>query len=82
MSLAKHLEDAAVRLKEASFRVDEARRKAVTPESVREWLEALTDFVQALSDIQTYNNESIHEKLHDLGSRIGLRSTPGGRHAG
>jgi hypothetical protein len=37
------------------------------------WLEALTAYCEALADIQTYNNESIHEKLHELAGRVGLK---------
>ena len=80
MSLPRHIEDSTVRLKEASFRIDEARRRPVTLESLQDWLESLTDFAQALADIHTYNNESIHEKLHELSSRAGLRLPGAGRH--
>ncbi len=76
MSVAKHLEDAVTRLKTASYRIDQAREKPVTPESHKEWLEALTDFTLALSEIQQYNNESVHEKLHELAARAGLKQFP------
>jgi hypothetical protein len=76
MSLPKHLEDAVARLKEASFRIDRARAKPLTLENQKEWLVALTDFSSALSDIQEYNNESIHEKLHEIAGRIGLKPFP------
>lgn len=40
------------------------------------WLEALTAYCEALADIHTYNNESVHEKLHALAGRTGLRKFP------
>lgn len=40
------------------------------------WLESLTAYCEALADIHTYNNESIHEKLHALAGRMGLRKFP------
>ncbi len=70
MPVPAHLEDAAARLSEASWRIDRAKGKAFTSETQREWLTALTDFSLALSDIQRFNNESIHEKLHDLTGRL------------
>jgi hypothetical protein len=76
MTLAKHLEDATARLREASVRIDEARALPANADSVRRWLEALTDFCAALADIQTYANESVHEKLHELAARAGVSKFP------
>lgn len=76
MTVPKHLEDAATRLKEAEFRIDEARQGPVTCESQKLWLEALTDYCRALAEIQAYNNESVHEKLHELAGRMGVRKFP------
>lgn len=76
MSLPKHLEEAVARLKEASLRIEQARDKPATLDNQKEWLAALTDFSMALSDIQEYNNESIHEKLHEIAARTGLRKFP------
>jgi hypothetical protein len=73
MSLAKHLEEAAARLKDASARIEEARTEPVTQASLQHWLAALTDYCAALADIHSFNNESVHEKLHQLASRVGLR---------
>ena len=73
MSLAKHLEEAVERLKNAEFRIEEARNKSASAGELRQWLVALSDFSSALSDIQRYNNESVHEKLHELAERIGLK---------
>ena len=76
MAVPKHLDEAVIRLKEASARIDEGRAKPLTLESLREWLVALTDYAVAMSDIQTFNNESIHEKLHELAGRVGLKEFP------
>jgi hypothetical protein len=76
MPLAKLLEDAARRLEDATKRTDAARKKPASVESLAEWLAALTDFGRALSDIQAYNNESIHEKLQEISQRAKLGVTP------
>ncbi|MEW6544732.1 MAG: hypothetical protein AB1411_14130 [Nitrospirota bacterium] len=78
MALPKHLEEAVARLKEASARIDRAREEPVTLDSLKEWLAALTDFSAALADVQEYNNESVHEKLHEIAARLGLRRFPSG----
>ncbi len=62
MSVPKHREAAAARLKDASMRIDVAREGPVIRENQQRWLEALTDYCMALGDIQSFNNESIHEK--------------------
>jgi hypothetical protein len=72
MSLHKHLEEAAERLEEARFGIEDARGKVPTFATLQEWLAALTYYCQALSDIQRLNNESIHEKLHAIAGRLGL----------
>jgi len=77
MSVPKHLAEAAAKLKEASFRIDEARQGPVTCENQKVWLEALTDYCLALSEVQSYNNESVHEKIHELAGRVGIRPFPG-----
>ena len=78
MTVPKHLEDAVTKLKEAEFRIDEARRGPVTCDNQKVWLEALTDYCLALSEVQAYNNESLHEKLHELAGRAGVRKFPAG----
>jgi hypothetical protein len=72
MSLPKHLEEAAERLEGASRRIDAARAKPPTVASLGGWLAALTDYTQALSDIQRLDNQSIHEKLHAIAGRLGV----------
>jgi hypothetical protein len=76
MSVPKHLAEAVARLKEASFRIDEARHGPVTCENQKVWLEALTDYCLALSEVQAYNSESVHEKLHELAGRAGIKPFP------
>ncbi len=73
MTVPRHLEDAAARLKTASARINEAKRGPITCENQQVWLEALTDYCEALAEIHSYNNESVHEKLHELAGRIGLK---------
>jgi hypothetical protein len=76
MSVGKHLDEAAAKLKDASLRIEGARVGPATVENQQRWLEALTDYCQALADIHSYNNESIHEKLHELAGKLGLRKFP------
>lgn len=76
MAVPKHLDEAVSRLKAASARIELARQKPFTHEVQQEWLIALTDLSYALCDIQEFNNESVHEKLHELAARIGLRRFP------
>jgi hypothetical protein len=75
MAIPEHLEDAANRLKEAVYRLDDARAKPVTLESLREWLEALTTYATALGDIHQATNESIHEKLNKITWKLDQRGT-------
>ncbi len=75
MSLQHQLEKAADRLEMAGAQVADLRSRGVTAEDdAREWLEALSEMVLALSDIQALNNESVHEKLHAIASRVGVES--------
>jgi hypothetical protein len=76
MTVPHHLEEAANKLKAASIQIAQAREGPATCENQRVWLEGLSQYCEALADIQTYNNESIHEKLHELAARIGLRKFP------
>ncbi len=69
MTLGRHLEEATEKLKDATYRIEEAREKPLTLESLKSWLDALTDFSVTVSEIQAYNNESIHEKLHEISER-------------
>lgn len=76
MTIPKHLDEAAGSLRDAAARIQRARTRPVTLESVRDWLEALSYFTQALSDVHSFTNESVHEKLHDIAGRVGLREFP------
>ena len=71
LAVPEHLKEAAQRLEAAAYRIDQAREQPLTPESQREWLEGLTEFCLALSDVQEFSNESIHEKLHELAGTLG-----------
>jgi hypothetical protein len=73
VTLGKDLEEATTRLNEAAWRIDQARKKPSTMETFQEWLAALTDYTLALSEIHQLNNESIHEKLHEVAGRVGLK---------
>ncbi len=78
MTVPKHLDQAAAKITEATFRIEDARQGPLTCENQKVWLEALTDYCLALSEVQAYCNESVHEKLHELAGRIGLRKFPAG----
>ena len=82
MAVPKHLDEAVARLKDASARIDQARAKPFALDAVRAWLVALTEYALALADVQTFNNESIHEKLHELAGHAGLRQFPPARSQG
>jgi hypothetical protein len=79
MSLPKHLDEAVGKMKDAMARVESARAEPASLESLRDWVAALSDYCVALSDVQTFNNESVHEKLHELAERARVRTVaPGG----
>jgi hypothetical protein len=73
MTVSRHLEQAVARLQEAEAHITRIREGSATLEDHRAWLEALTTYCKALADIHTYNNESIHEKLHELAAVTGLK---------
>ena len=73
MTVSRHVEEAAGKLQEAARKIALARQGPDSRENQRAWLEALTAYCEALSDIHTYNNESIHEKLHELAGLVGIR---------
>lgn len=76
MPVPKHLEEAASRAEAAEARIRELRSGPTTQEKLEQWLAALTDYVVALSDVHRFTNESVHEKLHDLAGRMGIRPFP------
>lgn len=69
MALLKHLEEAAERLKRASARMNAARTKSPSPENLHDWLDALTEYTVALSDLHDLNMEAIQERLDKLEAR-------------
>jgi len=76
MSLPKHLEEAVARMKDASGRIEHARAQPVSLEMLRDWIAAVSDFCLALSDVHSFNNESVHEELHELAERVGIKERP------
>ena len=74
--MSRHVEEAAGKLREAAQQIALAREGPNTCENQRVWLEALTAYCEALADMHAYNNESVHEKLHALAGRMGLRKFP------
>lgn len=80
MSLPMHLDEAVTRMKDASARIEQMRAQPASLDTLRDWIAALSDFCFALADIQTFNNESVHEKLHELAERTHVRTVvPGAR---
>lgn len=77
MALPKHVEEAVDRLEEASWRIEQARAKRPTMQSLHEWLTALTDFVSAVSTIHELDREAIQEKLDEVAGRLRLEPRPG-----
>ena len=76
MTVSRHVEEAAGKLQEAARQIALVREGPDNCENQRAWLEGLTAYCEALADIHAFNNESIHEKLHALAGRIGLRTFP------
>jgi hypothetical protein len=77
MSVPRHLDEAAERLEAASARIERARGAPRSQETLAQWLEAVTDYAEALSDLHRFTNESVHEKLQSLARQLrteGLRS--------
>ncbi|UVT18379.1 MAG: hypothetical protein H8K03_11015 [Nitrospira sp.] len=70
------MEEAAGKLGVAARQIALAHEGPDTCENQNACLEAVTAYCEALADIHTFNNKSIHEKLHELAGRIGLRKLP------
>ena len=70
MTLAKQIELAASRLQGAQKHIAEAREQPATLGRLERRLAALEEAMTALTDIQSCNVESIHEKLHALADRM------------
>ncbi len=51
MTVPKHLDEATTKIKEATFRIGQARQGPLTGENQKVWLEALTDYCVALSEV-------------------------------
>lgn len=78
MPVPKHLDEAASRLEGAAIRIERARSAPTSLDSLREWLEAITEYADALSDLHRFTNESVHEKLHELAARLNVGDVLGG----
>lgn len=72
MPIPKHLDEAAGRLEGAAVRIERARAEPTSLESLREWLDAVTEYAEALSELHRFTNESVHEKLHELAARLNV----------
>ncbi len=73
MPVPNHLEQAANRIQQAQEVIAAMRAAPATLENHARWLEALSDLCAAMLDLQSFNNESVHEKLHLLGGRLGMK---------
>ena len=81
MPIPKHLDDAAERLARAEARILQMGEPPVTVDGLRDWVRALTEYVFALSEVQRYSNESVHEKLHELAGQVHARPFSQPNHA-
>lgn len=73
MPVPIHMEEAVEKLTEARRRIEAAQMQPDEMAVHRQWLLALTDYVQSLTELHEYTNESIHEKLQKLFSYLGER---------
>ena len=76
MTVSCHVEEAAAKLQEAARQIALAREGLNSCENQRVWLEGLTAYFARPWPISIPNiieNESVHEKLHELAGRMGLR---------
>lgn len=80
MAITAHLEQAAERLELAQLKLSHFRESPSTPANTRRWLEALTDYAQALGEVQAFSQEAIDERLQALERRLGPLE-PGARPA-
>lgn len=77
MSLQEHIDSALDKLERANRRLEQARQG----EALRPWLEALTDYVLALSDVAALDRESLDETLNRITARLGMDQAAGQRPA-
>ena len=74
MTTGRLLEEAVARYEDARRTIEILRAEPAKHRDLEAWLAALTDMVQAHSEVQRLNNESVHEKLHRLAGRQSLSS--------
>jgi hypothetical protein len=75
--LTELVQQALRRLENAERRIQRAREAPSTPENMREWLEAVSDFAHALSEIQELDRESLHHRLDQVSGALGLERPAG-----
>jgi hypothetical protein len=76
MPLQRHVETAAARLEDAARRIEAARAAPPTLESLRAWLDALTDYTVAAVDVQAFSAEGVEESVRDLAARLAAATPP------
>jgi hypothetical protein len=69
MALEKQLQEASDRLRTASLRIDHARAKQVSEQTIEQWLAALTDYALALGEVYDLNMQALQERVEDLDQR-------------
>jgi hypothetical protein len=77
MSLQEHIDSALDRLGRAGRKLEAARRG----DDLRPLLDALTDYVLALSDVQALDREALDETLNRITGRLGMDQAAGQRPA-
>lgn len=78
MTVARHLDEAVGRLRQAELRIEAARAKPTGPENDREWLEGLSEYVKALADVNEYSTEILREQIEAVQTRLGIAPTSRG----
>ena len=76
MPLPEHMQQALSRLERADLKVKSASRKPDSPERIEEWLEGLTEYVLALSDLHELDREDLANELGVIKARLGLDASP------
>lgn len=64
--LGRHLDEAASRLEDAHRRIKKVREHQPTNENLRTWLAALTDYAEAMHDVQRFSDEAVNERVQQL----------------
>jgi hypothetical protein len=75
--LTELVQQALDRLESAERRIQRAREEPATPDNLREWLDAVSDFARALSEIHELDRESLHRRLDEVSGSLGLERPAG-----